>query len=42
VFVDERVEAEGGAADSLDRQLYDVVREQAAPAGLSFERGPEF
>jgi uncharacterized protein YegL len=41
-FVGERVEAEGGAADSLDRQLYDVVREQAAPAGLSFERGPEF
>jgi len=41
-FVEQRVEAEGGAADSLDRQLYDVVREQAAPAGLSFERGPEF
>jgi hypothetical protein len=41
-FIDERVEAEGGATDSLDRQLYDVVREQAAPAGLSFERGPEF
>jgi hypothetical protein len=41
-FIDERVEAEGGAADSLDRQLYDAVREQAAPAGLRFERGPEF
>jgi uncharacterized protein YegL len=41
-FIDERVEAEGGAADSLDRQLYDAVRAQAAPAGLSFESGPEF
>lgn len=41
-YIDERVEAEGGAEDSLDRQLYDVVRGQAAPAGLSFESGPEF
>jgi hypothetical protein len=41
-FIDERVAEAGGAADSLDRQLYDVVRDQAAPAGLSFESGPEF
>jgi hypothetical protein len=41
-FIDERVNAEGGAADSLDRQIYDAVRAQAAPAGLSFESGPEF
>jgi hypothetical protein len=41
-FIDERVAEEGGAVDSLDRQLYDVVRVQAAPAGLSFEDGPEF
>lgn len=41
-FIDERVAEEGGAEESLDRQLYDVVREQAAPAGLSFESGPEF
>jgi hypothetical protein len=41
-FIDERVAEEGGAEDSLDRQLYDIVRGQAAPAGLSFEDGPEF
>jgi uncharacterized protein YegL len=41
-FIDERVAEEGGAEDSLDRQLYDTVRDQAAPAGLSFEEGPEF
>lgn len=41
-FIDERVAEQGGAEDSLDRQLYDVVREQAEPAGLSFESGPEF
>jgi uncharacterized protein YegL len=41
-FIAEQVEAEGGAADSLDRQLFDTVREQAAPKGLSFDGGPEF
>jgi hypothetical protein len=41
-FIDERVEEEGGAAGSLDRQIYDAVREQSAPKGLSFEGGPEF
>jgi hypothetical protein len=41
-FIDERIAEAGGAEDSLDRQIYDVVRDQAAPAGLSFERGPEF
>ena len=41
-FIDERVAEEGGAEDSLDRQLYDIVRDQAAPAGISFETGPEF
>jgi Mg-chelatase subunit ChlD len=41
-FIDERVAEAGGAADSLDRQIYDTVRTQAAPAGLSFEEGPEF
>jgi len=41
-FIDDRVAEEGGAEDSLDRQLYDAVRAQAAPAGLSFEDGPEF
>jgi uncharacterized protein YegL len=41
-FIDERVAEEGGAESSLDRQIYDAVRAQAAPAGLSFESGPEF
>ena len=41
-FIAEKVAESGGAGDSLDRQLYDVVREQAAPKGLSFERGPSF
>ncbi|HUF74517.1 MAG TPA: vWA domain-containing protein [Gammaproteobacteria bacterium] len=41
-FIDERVAEEGGAEDSLDRQIYDIVVDQAAPAGLSFEKGPEF
>jgi Mg-chelatase subunit ChlD len=41
-FISEQVEAADGAADSLDRQLYDTVREQAAPKGLRFENGPEF
>lgn len=41
-FIDARVDEAGGAADSLDRQIYDVVREQTAPKGLSYESGPEF
>ena len=41
-YIAERAEAEDGAAGSLDRQLFDTVREQAAPKGLSFEGGPEF
>jgi len=41
-YIDEQVEAEGGAADSLDRQLFDIVSEQAAPAGIGFGSGPEF
>lgn len=41
-YIDERVAEEGGAEDSLDRQLYDTVKDQAAPAGISLESGPEF
>jgi Mg-chelatase subunit ChlD len=41
-YIDERVSEEAGAEESLDRQLYDIVKDQAAPAGISLERGPEF
>jgi hypothetical protein len=41
-FIEEKVEAAGGAKDSLDQQIYDAVREQAAPIGLRYEGGPKF
>jgi hypothetical protein len=41
-FIEAEVEAEGGAADSLDQQIFDAVREQAAPLGLEYEGGPKF
>ena len=41
-YIEEQVEASGGAADSLDQQIYDAVREQAAPLGLRYEDGPKF
>lgn len=41
-FIADKVAEAGGAEDSLDRQIYDVVREQAAGKGLVYEGGPEF
>jgi hypothetical protein len=41
-YLEARVAAEGGAADSLDLQIYEAVREQAAPAGRDDEGGPRF
>jgi Mg-chelatase subunit ChlD len=41
-FIAEQVDAAGGARDSLDRQIYDVVREQGAAKGLIYEAGPTF
>jgi hypothetical protein len=41
-FITGEVEELGGAADSLDRQIYEAVREQAAPKGLSYEGGPKY
>jgi Mg-chelatase subunit ChlD len=41
-YIAAEVEATGGGADSLDRQLYDVVREQAAPKGLVYSTGPQY
>jgi Mg-chelatase subunit ChlD len=41
-FLEAEVEAAGGAAASLDQQIYDAVREQAAPLGLDYDGGPRF
>src|SRR6185295_1363926 len=41
-YIKGKVEAQGGAKDSLDQQIYDAVREQAAPIGLKYEDGPKF
>ena len=36
-FLAREVTARGGAEDSLDQQVYDAVRTQAAGAGLTYE-----
>jgi len=41
-FIAGKVEADGGADDSLDQQLYEVVRKQAGAAGLTYSDGPEY
>lgn len=41
-YIETEVAKTGGAADSLDQQIYDAVREQAAPLGFSYEGGPKF
>jgi Mg-chelatase subunit ChlD len=41
-YLEKEVEKNGGAADSLDQQIYEAVREQAAPLGLRYDRGPKF
>jgi Mg-chelatase subunit ChlD len=41
-YIKDKVEAAGGAKDSLDQQIYDAVREQGAPVGLKYEGGPKF
>jgi hypothetical protein len=41
-YIETQVEAAGGAEESLDQQLYEAVREQAAPLGLDYEDGPKF
>jgi hypothetical protein len=41
-YIKEKIEAAGGAKDSLDQQIYDAVRAQAAPLGLDYEGGPKF
>jgi Mg-chelatase subunit ChlD len=41
-YIDAQVDAAGGADASLDQQIYEAVREQAAPLGLEYEAGPRF
>ena len=41
-YIDARLDAEGGPATSLDQQIYEAVREQAAPLGLDYDDGPRF
>jgi len=41
-YIKAEIEAQGGASDSLDQQIYEAVRDQAAPLGLRYEGGPKF
>ena len=42
-YLDEKVDAEGGADDSLDRKLFDTVSRQAEAVGLTYaEDAPEY
>lgn len=41
-YIEKQVDETGGAAASLDQQIYDAVREQAAPLGLEYDDGPRF
>jgi hypothetical protein len=41
-YLAEQVEAVGGAAGSLDEQIFEVVRDQAAAKGLDYSTGPKY
>ena len=41
-YIEKKVDEDGGAADSLDQKLYEIVSEQAAVAGLEYSEGPEY
>jgi Mg-chelatase subunit ChlD len=41
-YLKEKVEADGGAGDSLDQKLYDTISRQAGAAGLTYEEGPAY
>jgi Mg-chelatase subunit ChlD len=41
-YIEKELEAAGGADASLDQQIYEAVREQAAPLGLDYKDGPRF
>jgi Mg-chelatase subunit ChlD len=41
-FIEAEVEKTGGAAATLDQQIYEAVREQAADVGIVYDGGPKF
>ena len=41
-YIKAKVEEAGGMDDSLDRQIYDAVKDQAGKAGLEYENGPSY
>ncbi len=41
-YIAEKVEAEGGAKDSLDNKLYETVRAQGAAKGMVYEAAPKY
>ena len=41
-FIADKVEADGGAEESLDNKLYRSVRAQAAAKGLTYEAAPKY
>jgi Mg-chelatase subunit ChlD len=41
-YLKQKVEEAGGLDDSLDKQIYEAVRDQAGKAGLEYENGPTY
>ena len=41
-YIAGKVDEAGGMKDSLDLQIYEAVRDQAAKAGLEYEKGPSY
>ena len=41
-FIADKLDELGGGADSLDQLIYDAVRTQAAPKGLTYDAGPKY
>jgi uncharacterized protein YegL len=41
-YIEAEVKESGGADASLDVQIYEAVRDQAAPLGLTYDSGPKF
>jgi hypothetical protein len=41
-YLDDRVDAAGGAGESLDYKVFSAIREQAEEKGLVYEEGPKY